>query len=74
MNSKPRSLLRPAVLEDEDEDAVRALPTESRLRTIAFAAITTDRNDSSIRQNANSNTNPKTSGAETFIWSLKSLA
>ena len=43
------------------------------MRTIVFAAITSERNDTSISTNANSRTKPNTSGATVFIWSLKSF-
>ena len=47
--------------------------TDRRLSTIAFAAITIDRNVSSRIMNASSSTKAKTSGTARFIWSLKSF-
>ena len=51
-----------------------AAPTDSRFSTTALTAITSERNDTSISTNASSRTNPNTSGAAVFIWSMKSRA
>src|SRR6266516_2886306 len=49
-----------------------AAPTESRLRTIAFTAITIDRNETRSRMNAKTRTKPNTIGAFCFSKAFSS--
>ena len=49
-----------------------AAATERRLSRIALSAITIERNATRSSRNANSRTNPNTSGADDFIIALKS--
>src|SRR5690348_3070962 len=49
-----------------------AAATESRLSAMAFAAMTSERNDTSSSRNANSSTNPNTRGTELLSAALKS--
>ena len=51
-----------------------AAATERRLRTIAFSATTIERNEISIRMNANSRTKPNTSGTDFFMPALQSVS
>jgi hypothetical protein len=49
-----------------------AAPTDSRFSTIAFTAMTIERNESSRSRNANVSTNANTSGAECLSNALPS--
>jgi hypothetical protein len=50
-----------------------AAATDRQLSTIALTAITTERNATSIRANANTSTKATTSGSAALIWSAESF-